>query len=136
MHNFFNWNKHIKSADAWCLHSLPGIFPLAWGTLVNNYEKHASRVSQVIAAVAKVSCKHGLWLVARVNKSSAARYAMYLTDRAVFIMAGYIMILNVIYPFSSQTAVIFPLCDSTIDFASDNPIPDPPVSEFLELSGL
>ena len=33
----------------------------------NNYEKHALRVSQVIAAVAKVSCKHGLWLVARVN---------------------------------------------------------------------
>ena len=31
------------------------------------YEKHAPRVSQVIAAVAKVSCKHGLWLVARVN---------------------------------------------------------------------
>ncbi len=30
----------------------------------NNYEKHALRVSQVIAAVAKVSCKHGLWLVA------------------------------------------------------------------------
>ena len=101
-----------------------------------NYEKHTSRVSQVIAAVTKISCKHGLWLVARVNKSSAARYAVYLTDRAVFIMAGYIMILNVIYPFSSQTAVIFPLCDSTIDFASDNPIPDPPVSEFLELSGL
>ena len=34
----------------------------------HNYEKHAPRVSQVIAAVAKVSCKHGLWLVARVNK--------------------------------------------------------------------
>ena len=33
-----------------------------------NYEKHAPRVSQVIAAVAKVSCKHGLWLVARVNQ--------------------------------------------------------------------
>ena len=33
-----------------------------------NYEKHAPRVSQVIAAVAQVSCKHGLWLVARVNK--------------------------------------------------------------------
>ena len=33
----------------------------------HNYEKHALRVSQVIAAVAKVSCKHGLWLVARVN---------------------------------------------------------------------
>ena len=32
-----------------------------------NYEKHALRVSQVIAAVAKVSCKHGLWLVDRVN---------------------------------------------------------------------
>ena len=34
----------------------------------DNYEKHAPRVSQVIAAVAKVSCKHGLWLVARVNQ--------------------------------------------------------------------
>ena len=33
-----------------------------------NYEKHAPRVSQVIAAVAKVSCKHGLWLVAREKK--------------------------------------------------------------------
>lgn len=33
----------------------------------DNYEKHAPRVSQVIAAVAKVSCKHELWLVARVN---------------------------------------------------------------------
>ena len=36
---------------------------------VKYYEKHALRVSQVIAAVAKVSCKHGLWLVARVNKN-------------------------------------------------------------------
>ena len=33
------------------------------------YEKHAPRVSQVIAAVAKVSCKHGLWLVARIKKA-------------------------------------------------------------------
>ena len=33
----------------------------------HNYEKHAPRVSQVIAAVAKVSCKHGLWLVTHVN---------------------------------------------------------------------
>ena len=31
-------------------------------------EKHALRVSQVFAAVAKVSCKHGLWLVAREKK--------------------------------------------------------------------
>ncbi len=38
--------------------------------MMNNYEKHASRVSQVIAAVIKVSCKHGLWLVARVNKNT------------------------------------------------------------------
>ena len=36
---------------------------------VNSNEKHASRVSQVIAAVAKVSCKHGHWLVAHVNKN-------------------------------------------------------------------
>ena len=36
----------------------------------SNYEKHAPRVSQVTAAVAKVSCKHGLWLVARVNENS------------------------------------------------------------------
>ena len=33
----------------------------------SNYEKLAPRVSQVIAAVANVSCQHGLWLVARVN---------------------------------------------------------------------
>ena len=33
-----------------------------------DYEKHALRVSQVIAAVAKVSCKHGLWLVASRKK--------------------------------------------------------------------
>ena len=38
-----------------------------FSSLVGNYEKHAPRVSQVIAAVAKVSCKHGLWFVARVN---------------------------------------------------------------------
>lgn len=37
-------------------------------SLTQNYEKHASRVSQVIAAVAKVSCRHGLWLIARVKK--------------------------------------------------------------------
>ena len=33
-----------------------------------NYEKDNPRGSQVIAAVAKVSCNHGLWLVARVKK--------------------------------------------------------------------
>ena len=33
-----------------------------------NETKHASRVSLVIAAVAKASCKHRLWLVARVKK--------------------------------------------------------------------
>ncbi len=36
-------------------------------TFFLNYEKHAPRAFQVIAAVAKVSCKHGLWLVAAVN---------------------------------------------------------------------
>jgi nitronate monooxygenase len=35
--------------------------------LLAKLEKHALRVSLVIAAVAKVSCEHGLWLVARVN---------------------------------------------------------------------
>lgn len=30
--------------------------------------KHALRVLPVIAAVAKISCRHGLWLVARENK--------------------------------------------------------------------
>ena len=42
-----------------------------FSSLAGNYEKHAPRVSQVIAAVAKVSCKHGLWLVARVNKKKS-----------------------------------------------------------------
>ena len=44
-----------------------------------NYEKHAPRVSQVIAAVAKVSCKHGLWLVARVKKALAVTPVLYKT---------------------------------------------------------
>ena len=46
---------------------------------LENYEKHAPRVSQVIAAVAKVSCKHGLWLVARVNKKSVRCQLIQLT---------------------------------------------------------
>ena len=47
---------------------------------MQNYEKHALRVSQVIAAVAKVSCKHGLWLVARVNKKASAGRVHCITD--------------------------------------------------------
>ena len=48
----------------------------------HNYEKHAPRVSQVIAAVAKVSCKHGLWLVTHVNNmpkkiSIVAEWSIY-----------------------------------------------------------
>lgn len=35
---------------------------------ITNYEKHALRVSQVIAAVAKFSRERGLRLVARVKK--------------------------------------------------------------------
>ncbi len=48
----------------------------------HNYEKHAPRVSQVIAAAAKVSCKHGLWLVTHVNNmpqkiSIVAEWSIY-----------------------------------------------------------
>ena len=46
-----------------------------------NYEKHAPRVSQVIAAVAKVSCKHGLWLVARVNKTGNSMAVFLITTK-------------------------------------------------------
>ena len=49
----------------------------------SNYEKHASRVSQVIAAVAKVSCKHGLWLVAHVNKKIPHNH---MTDCVAFFL--------------------------------------------------
>ena len=48
-------------------------------TCLENYEKHAPRVSQVIAAVAKVSCKHGLWLSARVNNKSVRCQLIQLT---------------------------------------------------------
>ncbi len=48
-----------------------------------NYEKHALRVSQVIAAVAKVSCEHGLWLVDRVNyEKHALRVSQVITTVA------------------------------------------------------
>lgn len=60
---------------------------------------------------------------------------LFLIDYAqLFIF--YITIWNVIYPSLSHFAVILPLCDSTMDLARESPIPDPPVSEFLELSGL
>ena len=59
-------------------------------TDTNNYEKHALRVSPVIAAVAKVSCKHGLWLVTRVNKNTLSRTAD--TARLIFYY-GFIMLL-------------------------------------------
>ena len=52
----------LSNAKVSCKHGL-------WLVARVNYEKHAPRVSQVIAAVAKVSCKHGLWLVARVKKT-------------------------------------------------------------------
>ena len=49
--------------------------PISGTFYISNYEKHAPRVSQVIAAVAKVSCKHGLWLVARVNRKKPFRFS-------------------------------------------------------------
>ena len=49
----------------------------------SNYEKHAPRVSQVIAAVAKVSCKHGLWLVARVKKGQSFMLCPFLLSACV-----------------------------------------------------
>ena len=57
----------------------------------HNYEKHAPRVSQVIAAVAKVSCKHGLWLVARVNKTG--------NSMAVFLITTELPVLFVLFYF-------------------------------------
>ena len=33
-----------------------------------NYEKHALRVSRVIAVLAKSACKHAIFLATRVNK--------------------------------------------------------------------
>ena len=44
------------------------------------------RVSHVIAAVAKVSCKHGLWLVARVNKTKEDTVGRILTSHCIFLM--------------------------------------------------
>ena len=35
---------------------------------MQNYEKHALRVSQVIAVLGKSACKHVIYLAARVNK--------------------------------------------------------------------
>jgi len=56
-------SKHL--AGQWQLNSYYYLYSIANS---RNYEKDNPRGSQVIAAVAKVSCKHGLWLVARVKK--------------------------------------------------------------------
>ena len=73
----------------------PSLIVISDGTplchiIIPNYEKHALRVSQVIATVAKVSCKHELWLVVCVNKkaqneldltsSSALRLSVWLVQ--------------------------------------------------------
>ena len=67
-YNFFTYGYIITNFTSFYKHSFGSTyFVHLFITLFLNYEKHAPRVSQVIAAVAKVSCKHGLWLVARVN---------------------------------------------------------------------
>ena len=35
---------------------------------IRNYEKHALRVSRVIAVLAKSACKHAIFLATRVNR--------------------------------------------------------------------
>ena len=37
---------------------------------IRNDGRHALRVPQVIATAVRVSCRHGLWLISRVNKNS------------------------------------------------------------------
>ena len=67
----------------------------------SNYEKHAPRVSQVIATVAKVSCKHGLWLVVRVNKSMLSTL-FYQPDNTLFVLPeSLIMLLLLLQQFLS-----------------------------------
>ena len=39
----------------------------------------------VIAAVAKVSCKHGLWLVARINTNAGNKDTMYFISCIFFV---------------------------------------------------
>ena len=36
-----------------------------------NVIKYASRILLIIATVAKFSCKHGLWLIAHINRTAA-----------------------------------------------------------------
>ena len=40
-----------------------------------NYEKHALRVSRVIAVLAKSACKHAIFLATRVNKECALTHS-------------------------------------------------------------
>ena len=54
----------------------------------HDYEKHAMRVSQVIAVVAKVSCKHGLWLVTRVNPTKYSHIVVLMPHFYAHILAG------------------------------------------------
>ena len=61
-----------------------------------NYEKHAPRAFQDIAAVAKVSCKHGLWIVARVNKK---------TETAHFGVSAYIFPVIIYCSFNCSPAI-------------------------------
>ena len=53
-----------------------------------NYEKHALRVSRVIAVLVKSACKHAIFLATRVKKISDnyASFAAYLPDIFFLVM--------------------------------------------------
>ena len=69
----------------------------------NNYEKHAPRVSQVIAAVAKVSCKHGLWLVARVKKARQIKRLPVVSSTLLKSLVSNIRLFFILAHFSEES---------------------------------
>ena len=60
-----------------------------WLIHCTNRIKHALRVLPVIAAVAKVSCKHGLWRIARVNRICLKCIPAKLSESLKFLKASY-----------------------------------------------
>ena len=70
---------------------------------LTNYEKHAPRVSQVIAAVAKVSCKHGLWLVARVKKARQIKRLPVVSSTLLKSLVSNIRLFFILAHFSEES---------------------------------
>ena len=71
-----SYEKHTLSVSH-------GAFLLYRKAISCNYEKHALRVSRVIAVLAKSACKHAIFLATRVKKRESIKDSLERGDNQI-----------------------------------------------------